>query len=121
MTPAALLNPEFRFSIKEANNQVPEPIEGIDYFTEDKFNCTVAFEINVPGHEDEDEIDIECRAYEAIKNGGDLECLGVMMKEKAGTVCRDPDGKPFDREVWINQKTDELKIIRTEKPLSEFI
>jgi len=120
MTQGVILQPEFRLSAKEANIQVPEPIEDIDYFKEDKYDCIVAFEIHVLGYEDEDEIDIKSRAYEAIKNGGDLECLGVMMKEKNGTVCLDMDGKPFDREAWIKQKTDELQVIRLEKPLTEF-
>lgn len=121
MTDALVLD-EYKFSVRESQKQqVPEPVENIDYFKEDKFDCTVAFEIHVPGYEDEDEIDIQSRAYESIKNGGDLECLGVMMKEKNGTVCRDPDGKPFDREAWIKQKTNELRLIRTEKPLTEFI
>lgn len=122
MTTALALKHEYRFSVTKTNaQQVPEPVEDIDYFKEDKFDCTVAFEIHVPGYENEDENDIESRAYEAIKNGGDLECLGVMMKEKNGTVCLDMEGKPFDKEVWIKQKTDEPKIIRKEQPLSEFM
>ena len=120
MTPGVPLKPEFKFSVKEANKQVPEPVEDTDYFKEDKFDCTVAFEIHVPGYEEEDEMDIKIRAYEAIKKYGDFECLGVMMKERDGSVCRDLDGKPFDREAWINKKTDEMKKIRKEKQLTRF-
>ena len=114
--------PEFKFSVRETSGkqQVPEPVEDKDFYKEDKFDCTVAFEIHVSGYEGEDEINIQSRAYEAIKKGGDLECLGVMMKEKNGTVCRDIDGKLFDRESWINQKIDEMKIQRKEKPIAEF-
>lgn len=116
------LKPEFKYSVKDTNDkQPPEPVEGTDYYKEDKFDCTVAFEIHVTGFEDEDELDIKSRAYESIKAGGDLECLGVMMKERDGSVCFDMDNKPFDREAWIKRKTDELKAIRKEKPLAEFI
>lgn len=112
---------EFTYSVKGTKEvPPPEPVEGIDFFIEDKFDCIVAFEIHVPGNEDEDEIEIKTRAYEAIKAGGDLECLGVMMKEKDGMVMRDREGNPFDKEVWVKQKTDELKIPRNEKSLTEF-
>lgn len=113
---------EFKFSVKGTKEiPLPEPVEDIDFFIEDKFDCTVAFEIHVPSYEDEDEIDIKTRAYEAIKAGGDLECLGVMMKDKNGTVMQDPEGNTFDKEAWVKQKTDELKISRKEKPLLEYI
>ncbi len=121
MTPAAPPKPEFKYSVIDTNEQIPEPVEGTDYYKEDKFDCTVAFEIHVTGFEDEDESNIKFRAYESIKADGDLECLGVMMKERDGSVCFDMDNKPFDREAWIKRKTDELKIIRKEKPLAEFI
>ena len=121
MTSETVLEPKFRYSVKDTiKNQVPEPVEDTDYFKEDKFDCIVAFEIHVSGYENEDESDIKSRAYEAIKNGGDLECLGVMMKERDGSVCLDMDGKPFNREAWIKQKSDEMKIIRKEKPITEF-
>ena len=121
MTSETVLEPEFRYCVKDTiNNQVPEPVEDTDYFKENKFDCIVAFEIHVSGYENEDESDIKSRAYEAIKNGGDLECLGVMMKERDGSVCLDMDGKPFNREAWIKQKSDEMKIIRKEKPITEF-
>ena len=115
------LEPEFRYSVIDTiKNQIPEPVVDTDYFKEDKFDCIVAFEIHVSGYENEDECDIESRAYEAIKNGGDLECLGVMMKERDGSVRLDLDGKPFNKEAWIKQKSDEMKIIRKEKTLTGF-
>lgn len=113
--------PEFRFSIKETKLQVPEPVEGTDYFEEDKFDCIVAFEIHTIGYEEEDDTKIKIRAYEAIKEGGDLECLGVMTKEKVGTVSVDMGGKPFNRDAWIKQKTDDMKVIRKEKTITEFV
>ena len=123
MNPTLIIPKEtYKFSVKKTiESQTPKPAEGTDYYRADKFDCTVAFEIHVPGFEDEAELDIKLRASEAIKADGDMECLGVMMKEKNGRVCLDMDGKPFDRDAWIKQKTDELKIIRKEKPLTEFL
>ena len=122
MTLTVILKPEFKHSVKKTiESQTPVPIEGTDYYHADKFDCTVAFEIHVPGYEEEDEQDIKLRASEAIKAGGDLECLGVMMKDKDGTVCRDMEDKPFDRDAWVKLKTDEMKIRRKERPLTEYI
>ena len=123
MNPALAIPEEtYKYSVKKTNaQQVSEPVENEDYQEVDKFDCTVAFEIHIEGHEDEDELDIKLRASEAIKKDGDMECLGVMMKDRNGSICLDMDGKPFDRDAWIKQKTDELKIIRKETPLTEFI
>jgi len=110
-----------KYSAKNAINRVPAPQEGTDYYRADKFDCTVAFEIHVPGYENEDENDIECRAYEYIKaSKGDLESLGVMMKEHKGSVCLDMDDKPFNKDKWTEQKAIELKTDRNEQPLTQF-
>ena len=111
----------YKYSVKDAvKSRSLIPKEDTDYFICKQFDCAVVFEIHVTGSEDEDDIDIECRAHDAATTRGDLECLGVMAKEPQGTLKVDIDNKPFDEDKWKLEQVKELRLNRQEIPLTGF-
>ena len=111
----------FKYSVKDAiksRSLIPE--EDTDYFICKQFDCAVVFEIHVTGSEDEEDIDIQCRAYDEVTKSGNLECLGVMAKEPQGTLKVDIDNNPFDEEKWKLEQVKEIQSKRREIPLTGF-
>lgn len=112
---------EFKHSAKENRNiDLPEPEEGVDFYQCDIFDCTVAFEIHIKGFEHESDDEIECRAYDIINTNADLECLGVMMKDKIGLTRLTMADEPFDEDVWKQNKKTVLSVKRKERTLDNF-
>ena len=111
----------YKYSVKDAlKNKSLVPEEDTDYFLSKQYDCAVVFEIHVRGSEDEDDLDIECRAYDAISKKGDFECLGVMAKELQGTRKVDMDNKPFNEDKWRQEQIKEHMLKRLEIPLTGF-
>ena len=89
---------------------IGKPQDGIDYYSDELRNFTVAIEVNVIGfrEKESDEL-ICCRAIQAMENGKVGSSSEVIFSEKIKDIKFDwITDLPFDENAWQANKLAEL-------------
>ena len=109
--------------------ELPEPVEGVDYFIDVLERYTVSISIVVDGlAENTSESEICKKAIEGVKNGSLYVDSEVVSSEKIKDVELKKDGTPFNLAEWqkakyaemgLNEDGEALKPHEKERPRNE--
>ena len=98
--------------------ELPEPIENVDYYTDELRRYTVTIEVTVDGLKEDDEVDISSKAVDLFRNGSIDGDVTIVYSEKIRDVELDfKTDLPFNRAEWRKAKYAEMGLNGIGEPL----
>lgn len=99
--------------------EIPEPVDGVDFYSDEVRRYTVTIEVEVDGlHETDGEEEAQWRAVDGFRDGSLDGDATVMHSEKVSDVELDfKTDLPFNRDAWRKAKLLELGINEHGDPL----
>ena len=98
--------------------ELPEPIEHVDYYTNELRRYTVTIEVTVDGLKEDDEVDISSKAVNSFRDGSIDGDATIVYSEKIRDVGLDfKTDLPFNRAEWQKAKYAEMGLNESGEPL----
>jgi len=98
--------------------EIPEPKDGVDYYTDELHRYTVIIEVAVDGLKEDDEVDISSRAVKLFRDGSIDGDATIVHSEKISDVELDfKTDLPFHRANWQKAKLAEMGLNGSGEPL----
>ena len=98
--------------------KLPEPVEHVDYYTDELRRYIVTIEVTVDGLREDDEVDISSNAVNLFRDGSIDGDAAIVYSEKIRDVELDfKTDLPFNRTEWQKAKYAEMKFNESGEPL----
>ena len=98
--------------------ELPEPVEHVDYYTDELRRYTVTIEVAVDGLKEDDEVDMCSKAVNLFRDGSIDGDATIVYSEKIRDVELDfKTDLPFNRADWQKAKCAEMELNESGEPL----
>ena len=98
--------------------ELPEPVEYVDYYTDELRRYTVTIEVTIDGLKEDDEVDISSKAVNLFRDGSIDGDATIVYSEKIRDVELDfKTDLPFNRVEWQKAKYAEMGLNGNGEPL----
>ena len=99
-------------------SKVPEPVEHVDYYTDELRRYTVTIEVAIDGLKEDDEVDMCSKAVNLFRDGSIDGDTTIVYSEKIRDVELDfKTDLPFNRAEWQKVKLAEMELNENGEPL----